>query len=631
VSRTSSPQSSGGAGLIVINGQVLTADRRRPRAEAVAIRGTKVVAVGSNDEARRAVPGAEIIDADRRTVLPGLIDAHNHFLATGESLASIDVRYPAVASVADLVDVIAAAASAGTGGYLRAYGFDHAKYERAPTRWDLDSAAPGTPVLVGHVSGHYLLASSLAMQRRGVTEATPDPPGGRIDRDERGQPTGLFRDAAMALVQPTAVDIGHHGPNFHVAADPAELVAAIERAGAAYLAAGLTTVCDAQVTSRELTAYREARDQGRLRVRTVCMPLSHQLGEYRATGLAGPFGDEWLSVGPMKFYCDGSLIGGTAAFSSDAAARSRATGAGHNGRDGVGEPDGAGAGLFFWDPGAFAAAIEQAHLAGWQLGVHAQGDAAIGLVLDAFAAAQRARPAADPRFRIEHCGYPADRHLARMRDLGVIAVCQPRYLYDSGDEFLDKMPGIAHGLQPLRAELELGIRVVLSSDSDVASYRPLDTIAAAVSRQTRSGRPIGPDQALTLEEAVRAHTIEAAYALRSEHRIGSLEPGKLADLVILGGDLLACKPEQISGLGVDLTMIGGRVVFPPALRTGLTARRSTRHPAPIRRLAGTCRSRHGGFRRTQRSLHTADHISPAGSQLGLRTISTEPQRRCRDR
>ncbi|MDR2985688.1 MAG: amidohydrolase [Nocardiopsaceae bacterium] len=559
MSRTSSHHSSG-AGLVVINGQVLTASRRRPRAEAVAIRGTKIVAVGSNDEARRAVPGAEIIDADQRTVLPGLIDAHNHFLATGESLASIDVRYPKVASVAGLVEVIAAAASAGGESYLNAYGFDHAKYDRAPTRWDLDSAAPGTPVLVGHVSGHYMLASSLAMQRSGVTETTPDPPGGRIDRDERGQPTGMFRDAAMALVQPTAVDIGHHGPNFHVAIDPAELVAAVERAGAAYLAAGLTTVCDAQVTSRELTAYREARDQGRLPVRTVCMPLSHQLGEYRATGLAGPFGDEWLSLGPMKFYCDGSLIGGTAAFSDDAAARSCDIRAGNNGGGGdIGEPDGAGAGLFFWDEDAFVAAIEQAHLAGWQIGVHAQGDAAIGLVLDAFAAAQRAQPAADPRFRIEHCGYPAGNHLARMRDLGVIAVCQPRYLFDSGDEFLDTMPGIAHGLQPLRAELELGIRVVLSSDSDVASYRPLDTIAAAVNRETRSGRPIGQDQALTLEEAVQAHTIEAAYAIRAEHRIGSLEPGKLADLVILGGDLLACKPEEISDLGVDLTMIGGRV------------------------------------------------------------------------
>jgi predicted amidohydrolase YtcJ len=540
------------AGLVIVNGQVLTADRRHPRAEAVAIRAAKIAAVGSNDEALRAAPDAEVIDAAGRTVLPGLVDAHNHFLATGESLGMADVRYPKVASVADLVEALSAEAGRADmrpGGCLRAYGFDHAKYGRVPTRWDLDRAAPGSPVLVGHVSGHYVLANSLAIERAGVTENTPDPPGGRIDRDERGLPTGLFRDAAMALVQPAAVDVGHHGPNFHVAADPGELTAAVQRAGTAYLAAGLTTVCDAQVTSRELAAYREARAHGRLLVRTVCMPLSHQFGSYQATGLAGPFGDEWLSVGPMKFYCDGSLIGGTAAFSAQATA----------GRRDAGHGAGGGAGLLYWDPVGFAEAIERAHMEGWQVGVHAQGDAAIGIVLEAFTRAQNARPSADPRFRIEHCGYPTDAQLARMRDLGVIAVCQPSYLYDSGDEFLDAMPGIAHGLQPLRAELDLGIRVVLSSDSDVASYRPLDTIAAAVRRRTRSGRAIGPDQALTVAEAVLAHTIDAAFAIGAEQRLGSLEPGKLADLVILGGDMLGCPAEEITGLGADITVIAGRV------------------------------------------------------------------------
>jgi len=540
------------AGLVIVNGQVLTADRSHPRAEAVAIREAKIAAVGSNDEAFQAVPDAKVIDAAGRTVLPGLIDAHNHFLATGESLGMTDVRYPKVASVADLIETLAASAGRADPrpeGYLRAYGFDHAKYERPPTRWDLDRAAPGSPILVGHISGHYVLANSLAILRAGVTENTPDPPGGRIDRDDRGLPTGLFRDAAMALVQPAAVDVGHHGPNFHVASERGELAAAVERAGTAYLAAGLTTVCDAQVTSRELAAYREARAESRLLVRTVCMPLSHQLDSYQATGLAGPFGDEWLSVGPMKFYCDGSLIGGTAAFSAEAAADSR------DGEHG----EGAGPGVQFWDPAQLAQAIEQAHLAGWQVGVHAQGDAAIGIVLDAFTRARNARQSADPRFRIEHCGYPTDAQLARMRDLGVIAVCQPSYLHDSGDEFLDAMPGIAHRMQPLRAELDLGIRVVLSSDSDVASYRPLDTIAAAVRRRTRTGRPIGPDQALTMEEAVLAHTIDAAFAIGAEQRLGSLEAGKLADLVILGGDLLGCPAEEIGRLGVDVTVIAGRV------------------------------------------------------------------------
>ena len=558
---TSTADGHGGPSLAIINGRVLTARRELPRAEAVGIRGAEIVAVGTSEDVRATVPGAEIIDAAGRTVLPGLIDAHNHFLATGESLATIDVRYPEVGSVDELVAAIAAAAGrapAGEPGYLHAYGFDHAKYDRTPTRWDLDRAAPRNPVLVGHVSGHYVLANSLALQRSGVTDATPDPPGGRIDRDESGRPTGLFRDAAMGLVQPVAVDIGHHGPNFHVTAEPGELVAAVERAGRAYVAAGLTTVCDAQVTSRELRAYRDARAEGRLLVRTVCMPLSHQLSDYQAIGMAGPFGDEWLSVGPMKFYCDGSLIGGTAAFSTE-------SGLGADGGPGQEAEPGADAGVLYWEPGELAAAIEQAHLAGWQIGVHAQGDAAIGIVLDAFACARQARPVPDPRFRIEHCGYPTAAQLARMRDLGVIAVCQPSYLHDSGDEFLDGMsrrvPGAAHRLQPLRDELDLGIRVVLSSDSDVASYRPLDTIAAAVGRRTRSGRPIGPDQALTVGEAVLAHTIDAACAIRAEHRIGSLEPGKLADAVVLGGDLENCPPAEIGEMNIDVTVLGGQVTY----------------------------------------------------------------------
>jgi predicted amidohydrolase YtcJ len=537
--------SGGGAGpLAIVNGKVFTASLDRPWAEAVAMHKGLITAVGSTDEVLAAAADADVVDAGGRTVIPGLIDAHNHFLATGESLGAFDVRYPTVGSVDDLVAAVArAVAGQAPGSYVHAYGFDHAKYSRPPTRWDLDRVATHNPVLIGHVSGHYVLANSVAMRERGIAETTPDPPGGRLDRDEAGRLTGMFRDAAMGLIQPTAVDIGHHGPNFHVAARFPDLLDAIKRAGDAYLAAGLTTVCDAQVTSRELAAYRQARAEGRLPVRTVCMPLSHQLDDYESIGLAGPFGDDWLSMGAMKFYCDGSLIGGTAAFSVPYG------------------PSGEFDGLLFWEPAPFSAAIERAHRNGWQIGVHAQGDRAIGLVLDAFEQAQRAHHVDGPRFRIEHAGFPAPEQLARMRDLGVIAVCQPSYLRDSGDDFLERLPGRAHRLQPLRAALDIGIRVVLSSDSDVASYRPLDTISAAVLRRTQSGQQIGSGQAISVQEAVLAHTITAAYALRAEGRIGSLEAGKLADVVILNGDLFRCDPGEICGIGVDMTVIGGSIAF----------------------------------------------------------------------
>ncbi|MHB1930042.1 MAG: amidohydrolase [Acidimicrobiales bacterium] len=509
--------------VAIVNGRVFAASEEAGPAQAVGIRGDRIAAVG--------------------TVLPGFVDPHNHFLATGESMASLDVRFPGVQSVADLIRAVGRAIPAlAAGTTLHAHGYDDAKYERPPTSADIDAVAPANPVLIGHVSGHYALANSAAIRASHVGPETPDPPGGRIDRDAAGRPTGVFRDAAMGLVQRTAVDIGHHGPNFHTAAEPSALVDAVERAGRAFVEAGLTTVCDAQVTCRELAAYQSARSEGRLLLRTVCMPLSHHLEDYDAVGLHGPFGDEWLSLGAMKFYCDGSLIGGTAAFSRP------------YGRDGELE------GSLFWEPDELRLAIGRAHRSGWQVGVHAQGDRAIGIVLDAFGEAVRSFPRPDPRFRLEHAGYPSTRQLGQMRDLGVVAVCQPSYLTDSGDDFLARLGDRAYGLQPLHTALELGVHVALSSDSDVASYRPLDTIAAAVQRRTSSGAVIGPEERLTVEQAVLAHTREAAYALRAESVLGTLQPGQLADVAVVGGDLFACDPAGIAELPVLLTVIGGRVV-----------------------------------------------------------------------
>ena len=527
----------------VLRGRVFTANRRRPWAGAVAFDRTGVLAVGSLEEVDAAAGSATRIDVGNHTIVPGFIDAHNHFLATGESLASLDVRYPSVASVEDLVEVVrAAAATVPANGTIHAFGFDHAKYERTPTRWDLDRATDAHTVFVQHVSGHHVLVNSRALERHGVRDDTPDPPGGELVRDEHGRITGLCLDAAMGLVLPVAVDIGSHGPNFHTHASIEELVDDVERAGDAFLAAGLTTVCDAQVTLRELAAYRAARASGRLPVRTVAMPLSHQLEAYRSIGLAGPFGDDRLRIGAMKLYADGSLIGGTAMFS---------------------EPYGASgefAGSLYSSEEDLARMIAAAHEDGWQVGVHVQGDRAIEVVLGAIEAAVRVSPR-DHRHRLEHAGYPTPAQIGRIAELGVVTVNQPSYLFDSGDEFLDRLGSRAHGLIPLRSELDAGVRVVLSSDSDVTSYRPMDTIASAVGRVTRAGRQIGPDQALTIEESLFAHTIDAAHALFLEDRLGSLEPGKLADVVVLDRDVSAVAPDELASVGVDMTFLGGRPVY----------------------------------------------------------------------
>jgi predicted amidohydrolase YtcJ len=534
-------------GLVFVNGDVVTSDPSLPRAQAVGVRDGRVRAVGDAAAVRATLGrGAVEIDAGGRTVLPGLIDAHNHFLMTSQSFRAINVRYPGVGSITDLMAAVDHVAErTPPGQWIRAFGMDYNKYPegRLPTRWDLDRVTSEHPVIILHVSGHHALVNSRAFAERGVGESVADPPGGQLVRDEAGQSTGVLLDAAMNLVLPVSVDIGCHGPNFHVEAPFEELIDMLDDGGRRYLEAGLTTVCDPQVTRREFEVYREARRRGLLRLRTVCMPLSHQIDEFIAIGLAGPFGDDWLRIGPMKLYADGTLIGGTAAFSEP------------YGRTEYAE------GVFFHEPDAFMELVRRAHVAGWQVGVHTQGDLAIQRTLDAIEAALRAGPQRDTRHRIEHCGFPRPDQVQRIASLGLIPVNQPTFLFDSGDEFLTALGERAHGLQPIRSELDLGITAVISSDSDVASYRPLDTIAAAVRRLTRNGQPIGPDHALSLEEAIRAHTIDAAISLHMEDRIGSIEPGKLADLTILDGDLFQTAPEAIAGLPIWMTVVGGAIAY----------------------------------------------------------------------
>jgi predicted amidohydrolase YtcJ len=247
---------------IYANGAVFTGNRRRPWEEACVVRGSRILGVGPMSEVRRDHPGAIEHDLDGGTLLPGLIDAHNHFLSTGESLNSIDLRYPGVDSARSLLQVISDAAEhTSTGDAITGFGFDNAKYD-LPTLAELDDAAGNHPLHLFHTSGHNVLVNTLVLAEAGIDEAAADPPGGRFVRDVDGRLTGLCLDAACGLVLPTAVDIGSHGPNFHTRAPMDALVAAVDRASRAYLAAGLTCVADAQVTARELAAYREARARG---------------------------------------------------------------------------------------------------------------------------------------------------------------------------------------------------------------------------------------------------------------------------------------------------------------------------------------------------------------------------------
>lgn len=540
------PENDDGA-VIYHNATVITADPNRPRATAVGVREGRIRAVGDLASVRAAL-GRDVaeVDVGGRTLLPGLIDAHNHFLLTCEAFEQIDARYPGIRSLRDLLAAIDAAAErTPPGRWIQGYGMSYGQYPEArpPTRWEIDAITSEHPVMILHVSGHYAVVNSRAFAARGLTDDVADPPGGSFQRDAAGRPTGLLLDTAMNLVLPVALDIGCHGPNLHTLVPLEELVRLLDSGGRRYLEAGLTTVCDPQVTRRELTAYRAAYQREVLHLRTVCMPLSNHLDSLIEIGLAGPFGDDRLRIGGMKLYSDGTLIGGTAAFSSP------------YGRNGEFH------GTTYWRPDELAELVQRAHSAGWQVGIHTNGDRAMEMTLDAIEGALRAAPRLDTRHRIEHCSYPTPAQIRRSATLGVIPVHQPVFIFDEGDEFLPRLGERAHHLKPLRHELEAGARPVITSDSYVATYRPLETISRAMQRRTRSGMVLGPEHRLTLDEAIRAHTIDAAVAIRMEDRIGSIEPGKLADLTIVDGDLTTADPDAIAQMRIWRTIIEGRVVY----------------------------------------------------------------------
>jgi predicted amidohydrolase YtcJ len=530
-------------GLILHGGTILTIDPGRPQVDAVAVIGARIAAVGTFDEVRAAVPPTtETIDIGDRTLVPGFVDAHNHYFATAEAFAGVEVRD--VRSIDELVRRIDHRAErTPPGRWIRGAGLEWSTYTegRPPSREDLDAVSRQHPILVEHVSGHAVLVNSAALDLAGLRDDVRDPPGGSFDRDDRGRPTGIVRDTATGLVLGPSVDIGHHGPNFHVDVDPEEAIGYLRDAGPRYLAEGLTTIGDPQVTRRELTAYRDAHRLGLSGPRVTVLPLSSQLEEYEAIGLAGPIGDDRLRIAGMKFYTDGAITGGTAAFT--------------DGLDADRSP-----GTFYHGPEVFGDLVGRAHRAGWQIAVHAMGDRAYDLYLDTLEAAFRERPPDDPRPRVEHGTYPTPAQQRRMASLGVIPVTQPGSIRELGDVWVSRLGDRVHEAMPLRSWLGLGLRPAISSDAFVQSYRPLDTISAACFRSTPSGLRIGPHHELTIEEAVRAHTLDAAHALFLDDRLGSIEPGKLADLAVVDGELLSTSPERIGELEVWLTILDGRIV-----------------------------------------------------------------------
>jgi hypothetical protein len=537
------------ADLLLVNANVLTMDPARPQARSVAIGGGRILALDPGPDGLRA---REVADLAGATVLPGFHDAHNHMAWFGLTLTEADLR-PAVApTLGDLyVAVTRQAEATPAGDWVIGAGYDQNKLGGHPDRDGLDRAAPGRRVWLRHTSGHMCVVSSAVLADLGMTDRGADVPGGKVVTDAAGRPTGLLQETAQELV----ADLVRPYP-------VTALADAIDRAGRQYLSEGITSVTEAGIgggwighTPVELAAYQAARDSGRLRVRAELMVVSdvlHPLAAHPGDGLElgldlgvrTGFGDDWLRIGAMKIFTDGSLIGRTAAMHDDYA----------------GSPGDRG--YLQADPAELAGTIIAAHRSGWQVAAHAIGDRAIDLALDAYAEAQRRYPRADTRHRIEHFAVSRPDQVQRAAELGVIAVPQGRFASELGDGMLAAVGPERHGwLYRQRSLLAAGLTLPGSSDRPVVAGAPLLGVHDMVNRQTAAGASFNPGEAITAEQALRAYTSGSAYASHAEHSRGVIAPGKLADLVVLSEDPTAVSPASIAGISVVATLVDGEARF----------------------------------------------------------------------
>jgi len=532
--------------LVIINATVHTMDARRPLAEAVAISGNRIAAVGSSAEMKTlAGPATRIIDAGGQLVLPGFNDAHVHFLSGGFQLSSVDLRDAATPQeFADRIRKFAGTRPPGS--WITGGDWDHERWptNSLPTRGLIDAATPATPVFVNRLDGHMALANSVALKLAGVTRDMPDPDGGLIVHDPKtGEPTGILKDAAMSLVS----------KQIPVATFEEKLAAA--RAATEHAAQlGVTSVTDMSAGA-DVGVYQELLRRGELKTRIYAIaPLPHweRLGQ---TGVRAAFGSDLLRVGGLKGFSDGSLGSTTALFFEPYADAPQTRGF----------P----ADEMFPD-GAMLQHVLDADRAGLQVMIHAIGDRANDLILRIYEQVTARNGPRDRRFRIEHAQHLRPQDIVRFAQSKIIASMQPYHCADDG-RWAEKRIGSerAKSTYAFRSLLDAGATLAFGSDWTVAPLNPLSGIAAAVTRRTLDGKHPGgwvPEQKITVEEAVRAYTVGSAYAEFAEQMKGTLAPGKLADLVVLDKDIFRISPTEIETARVQLSIMDGRIVYQSGVR-----------------------------------------------------------------
>jgi predicted amidohydrolase YtcJ len=528
------------ADLVLLTAKIWTGEAERPQAEALAVREGRIIAVGRTREIEAlAGPATRVVQGRGRRVVPGLIDSHTHMSMGGFNLLAVDLRH-----TKDEGDFTAQLARfAGTrpaGQWITDGAWDHQQWAvpRLPTRALLDPATGDRPTCIARQDGHMVVCNSLALKLAKITRDTPDPPGGVIVRDATGEPTGVLKDSAMDAVW---------------AVRPArtleEVTEALRTAMRHAAKNGVTSVQDLPGNSRDLEAWETLRQRGEMAVRVNYRP-SLSVWEKARDKRAGMKKDEWLRVGGVKGYADGSLGSSTALFFDPY------------------DDDPGNRGVFAAEAIPLATLedrVAAADAAGLQVEIHAIGNRANAEILDVFERVAAKNGAKDRRFRIEHAQHLRVSDIPRFARLGVIASMQPYHAIDDG-RWAEKRIGRERSKTTYAFRSLLDSKAVLAfgSDWDVAPLSPLEGIFAAVTRRTIDGKNPGgwfPEQKITAEEALRAYTSSAAYAAFEEKEKGTLSAGKLADFVVLSADPLSMGLERIEKITVVMTVVGGRAVY----------------------------------------------------------------------
>ncbi len=534
-------QTKPAADLIINDARVWTVDALRPEAEAVAVLGDRIVAVGSAAQVETwRGPQTRVVDAGGKRLVPGFNDAHVHFYDGGSQLDSVELN-DATSAQEFARRIRERAAKTGKGEWVLNGDWDETKWSPAelPTKELIDSATADTPVAVSRYDGHMVLANSLALKLAGITAQTPDPDGGVIVRDAKGNPTGALKDAAMDMLF-KAVPSPTYDQRRH----------AIERALAHAASLGVTSVQHMNPDYADIAIYSELLDEGKLTTRIYAAPLITQVDDQVKIGIRRAFGGPYLRIGALKAYADGSLGSATAYFFEPF----------------TNQPSNRGILSDEMHPiSLMHDRMMRADAAGLQLCTHAIGDAGISAILDIYADIEKEHGSRDRRWRIEHAQHMAAKDFERFARLHVIASVQPYHAIDDG-RWAEGRIGHDRAMRTyaFRTFLDHGVRLALGTDWNVAPLNPMLTLYAATTRATLDGKnPNGwfPEQKLTIKEAIEAYTMGSAYAEFQENEKGSITPGKLADMVLLSDDVLTIDPVKIRDVKVLKTWVGGKVTY----------------------------------------------------------------------